>query len=363
MMRVLVIGILVGLSVVQGGLAQQSGGLNHWVVQPPAVGVYTGAAVGHNSNERSCRGLSSAVSQVMQFCDSQYNIDNLPNILTDGRTSEMSAQGTIPVITLGCAGNGTPTSGGRVTYAAIASGAFDAELSRDAMALRRYAAHFPKTPWIMMRPFHEFNENIGNPPRHPNRNNCYSMPESVSQMQTEFIAAYRHVVTFMIGQGATNVTWLWCPAVGPATWQHAGGDDLLRGFWPGDEFVDWTCADTYDKGSRGVDYTFQHIGFFKQFHKPLIIAETAECNADAPSAKCLSSNQSQAKFITDLSSALRPGGSLYDDGVRAWMYFDQAVRVSGYNWSLDRGGLDSLKSLVKTEYFHPPVPPPQWNHR
>ncbi|MGH7660513.1 MAG: hypothetical protein ACRENA_06315 [Vulcanimicrobiaceae bacterium] len=356
-------GILIFISFIltSGGVSSaQTPELKHWVIQPPASGIYTGIGGGERSNEGSCSDVSRAVGQTMQFCDRQYTINNLPEILSDGKTTPLSAAGTIPVVSLGCNGNGTPAGGGRVTFAAIAAGSEDAALRRDAAALKAYAAQFPETPWLMIRPFHEFNENIGNPRGHPNKNNCYSMPESVAQMQQEFIAAYRHVVTYLVAQGATHVTWLWCPAVGPATWRRFGGDELLRGFYPGDAYVDWTCADTYDKapGGGGFNYTFQHVGFFKQFHKPLIIAETAECNSESRSRHCQAYTQTQAQFISDLGRALQPGGSLADVGIKAWLYFDQDVPTSGYNWSFDSAGLNAFRALINTPYFHPSMPRP-----
>jgi hypothetical protein len=355
------LGIFLVLS--QNCLAQ-SAQLRHWVIQAPSIGVYTGVTGGEKSNEGSCAGVSHAVGQTMQFCvDNQYNIDNLSEILTDGRVAEMSSAGSIPVLTLGCNGNGTADSGGTVTFAEIASGSEDDALARDAAALKTYASIHPQNPWIMIRPFHEFNVNMGNPPGHPNKNNCFSMPESLAQMQSEFIAAFRHVIAFFVSHGATDVTWLWCPAVGPATWNRFGGDDVLRGFYPGDAYVDWTCADTYDKarGGGGFAYTFQHIGFFSQFHKPLMIAETAECNSDVPSRKCQGYSQTQAAFISDMQRALSPGGSLAGVGVKAWLYFDQSVPFSGFNWSFDRAGLSAFSALVNTAYFHPAMPHPKWS--
>lgn len=356
-MRMFLSMVAVLLSAMQGAAANSA--LNHWIIQPPANGVYTGVTGGVNSDEGSCRGVSSAAGVTMQFCvDNQRNIENFESIVTDSRVSDMSAAGSVPLVALGCNGDGTPDSGGRTTFSQIAAGARDAQLAQAVAAMKAYAARFPKFPWVMIRPFHEFNVNIGNPRNHPNRNNCYSMPESIGQMQSEFVAAYRHVVTYFIQNGAKNVTWLWCPAVGPLVWRNYGGD--LSGFYPGDQYVDWTCADAYNRGGVGAATTFAHLDFFRQFHKPLIIAETGSCNGDRVSRKCGESRESQAAFINEIAQALRPGGQLADDGVKAWLYFDQDVPSSGFNWSFDHAGMAAFRQLLSDPYFHAAMPPPRF---
>ena len=343
--------------------ATQQSPPGHWVIQPPAAGIYTGATGGENSGEGSCEGVGRATGRTMQFCvNNRFTLDNVANVLRDGRTAAMSANGTIPLISMRCNGNGTPSSGGSVTFGGIAAGEQDAKLQAAVAALKAYAARFPKNPWIMMRPFHEFNLNTGNPPADPNKGNCYSMPEDLAHMQTEYVAAFRHVVTYFIAHGATNVTWLWCPAVAPVSWKRRGGEAFLRGFYPGDAYVDWTCADTYDKEGAhgGFQNAFTHVPFFAEFHKPLIIAETAECNADNRSERCARNVESQADFINELGRALQPGGALAGAGIKAWLYFDQSVPTAGYNWSFDRGGLAAFRALINTPYFHPAMPHPRW---
>ncbi len=345
--------------------AQAAPGLGHRVIQPPARGVYTGVNGGPRSNEGSCGGVGRAVGRTMQLCVSYYSIQTLPRILTDRRTSAMAAAGTIPLASLGCRGNGRPGVPSDVTYSQIAAGGEDEYLQRDAEALKTYAARFPKNPLIMIRPFHEFNVNIGNPRGNPNGNNCFSMPESLSQMQAELVAAYRHVVTYFASQGVTNVTWVWCPAFGPGIWERFGGAERIRGFYPGDSYVDWTCGDAYDKSPTGggIQNAFQNIGFFAQFHKPFIIGETGECNTESPrSPKCSRYAKTQESFINDLAAALQPGGSLSHAGVKAWIYFDQSVARSGYNWSFDAAGIRAFRGLVNSPYFYPPMPPPKWQN-
>jgi hypothetical protein len=59
----------------------------------------------------------------------------------------------------------------------------------------------------------------------------------------DYIAAWRHVRSLFDAEGVRNVSWVWCPTV----------EGFERGnapaFYPGDEYVDWTCVDVYS-GSK-----------------------------------------------------------------------------------------------------------------
>lgn len=342
--------------------ATPPGDLDHWVIQPAASGIYTGADAAADGNGSSCAGVSRATGAPMQFCGAHYSLTTLASMLTDGQIAAIANAGTIPVIAFNCGGTGSANAGGGVTYAEIAAGSEDMNLRRDAVALKSYAAEFPNSPWVMVRPFFEFNVNLGNPAGNPNGNNCFSMPESNAQMQAEFVAAFRHVVAYFASQGVTNVTWLWCPTVGPEVWRRYGGS-VLAGFYPGDSYVDWTCTDVYDKPSPGggIANAFKYVAFFQQFNKPLIVAETAECNSGAPvSSSCYGYTQTQASYIDSARAALQPGGSLANAGIKALVYFDDSVSKSGYNWSFDSGGLAAFSSMVNTPFFHPLMASPRW---
>ena len=58
----------------------------------------------------------------------------------------------------------------------------------------------------------------------------------------EFVAAWRHVVDIFRAQGATNVTWVWCPNI-------VGPKSQLTGLYPGDNYTDWVCMDGYNWGT------------------------------------------------------------------------------------------------------------------
>jgi Glycosyl hydrolase family 26 len=61
----------------------------------------------------------------------------------------------------------------------------------------------------------------------------------------EYVAAWRHVHDIFTQVGATNATWTWCPNVDPK-----GEFTDVGAFYPGDQYVDWTCMDGYNWGGR-----------------------------------------------------------------------------------------------------------------
>jgi hypothetical protein len=91
----------------------------------------------------------------------------------------------------------------------------------------------------------------------------------------QYIAAWQHIVTIFRNQGADNVRWVWCPNA------SAFADGEAQAFYPGPDFVDWTCADGYNwaPGRAGDDYrSFKDIfGSFyywaAQQNKPIMVGE------------------------------------------------------------------------------------------
>ena len=62
----------------------------------------------------------------------------------------------------------------------------------------------------------------------------------------QFIATWRYVRNRFTAAGATNVTWVWCvnnESVPNAEW------NAPEAYYPGDAYVDWTCADGYNWGT------------------------------------------------------------------------------------------------------------------
>jgi hypothetical protein len=74
--------------------------------------------------------------------------------------------------------------------------------------------------------------------------NWFAWSEGVNRNRPgEYIQAWRHVHDIFTQVGASNVTWVWCVNADP------GQIARLDAFYPGERYVDWTCADGYNWGT------------------------------------------------------------------------------------------------------------------
>jgi mannan endo-1,4-beta-mannosidase len=162
-----------------------------------------------------------------------------------------------------------------ISLAAIAAGEYDGYLSEYAAAVHSY-----RHP-VILSFGHEMN------------GFWYSWGHGHAS-PTEFVAAWRHIVTLFRAQGAQNVTWLWTVNVidkrhhsipPPGPW------------WPGSSYVNWVGIDGYYYKSS---YSFAPLfgptiaKVRALTHDPILIAETGA----APSA-------GQPAKINDLFAGIR----------------------------------------------------------
>jgi hypothetical protein len=56
----------------------------------------------------------------------------------------------------------------------------------------------------------------------------------------DYIAAWKHIRAIFAARGATNAVWVWCPNA------SAFGTGEAQTYYPGDDQVDWVCADGYN---------------------------------------------------------------------------------------------------------------------
>ncbi len=116
----------------------------------------------------------------------------------------------------------------------------------------------------------------------------------------QYVKAWRHVHDIFTQQGATNVTWVWCPNI------VFPGNIPLQGLYPGSSYVDWVGMDGYNWGHVGSGHqpqTFSQI-FQKTYsalvsmslNKPMMIAEKGSTNQQV----------NKAAWITDAFTVQLP---------------------------------------------------------
>jgi Glycosyl hydrolase family 26 len=144
----------------------------------------------------------------------------------------------------------------------------------------------------------------------------------------EYVEAWRHVHDIFKREGATNVSWVWCPFVNPNHSPNITAD--TASLYPGDEYVDWTCLDGYNWGTheeakqkwRTFSYlfgpTYDEIVNTVAPDKPMLVGETASDEVGGSKAQWIE------EMFADLPSRF--------PAIRGLIWFDIVDRE--YDWPL-----------------------------
>lgn len=151
-------------------------------------------------------------------------------------------RGAIPFLTMGQSGSDD--------LAGIAAGKYDTQIKAWAANVKTYGKP------LFLRLWWEMN------------GNWYSWGSNSSA--STYIAAWQRVHNDVVSQGATNVTWVWCPNIGSTAEANAR--------YPGDSYVDWTCLDGYNKGTATNSFSNLFSASYQNLltlapTKPIIIGE------------------------------------------------------------------------------------------
>jgi hypothetical protein len=186
-------------------------------------------------------------------------VDNFP-VPFSGSSSDISEvqgiTGPHSLLYLDWTLTSTTAQNGGVTTKDIASGKWDGYIRQYAQDLRAYAGP------VLIRLFGgEFNGSwwYGVSPRaNPNLT------------PADFVAAWRRVVDIFRAVGAANVSFAWIPGTfppTPVTWV----DSNIAAYYPGDSYVDWAGADSYDNAP--VSWLDPVYAFAVAHNKPFFLAE------------------------------------------------------------------------------------------
>jgi len=230
------------------------------------------------------------------------------------------ARGAIPLMDMGSNG---------ATLAEIANGAKDSYLTSWAKAVRSYEKpFFLRWDWEMNGTWFQWGaEAAANP--------------------ALFKSAWRHFHDVVEAQGATNVTWVWCPNV------RFEESTPLSYLYPGGEYVDWTCADGYNRGTNPLKpsgWTKFYPLFSPTYsalqsmapEKPVMIAETASTELGG----------SKAQWIADAYSTQLPAKF---PNVRAisWFNWNIPVGEGRWDWPIEssESAQESFANVISSPYF------------
>jgi beta-mannanase len=160
-----------------------------------------------------------------------------------------------------------------------------------------------------------------------------------SQSPDAYVAAWRHIHDIFAARGATNVAWVWCPNASSFT---AG---TAQHYYPGDDVVDWICADGYNffPDSRYREFEPIFTGFYNWASarpKPLMIGEWGD-QAAGPGQRAAWFDAAHAALMAKFPRIL------------AAVYFNSN---GGHDWTFvdEPDALEAVRRMALDPYFNPP---------
>lgn len=165
----------------------------------------------------------------------------------------------------------------------------------------------------------------------------------------EYVAAWRRLRRLFADEGATNAAWVWCPDASDFATGRA------QEFYPGDEEVDWTCADGYNfrhparrsTTPRSFEDTFAAFyGWASERPRPIMVGEYGVVE-DGPGDK--------AAWVAAAREALKTRFP----AIAAVVYFHATRERDGftYDWRMDSSdsSLQAFSAMGADPWFNPEV--------
>jgi len=240
-----------------------------------------------------------------------------------GQLAQDFSAGHVPFITWEAWKNNTGTP-----LDQIISGAFDSLLHQNAAAVKAFNKPF------FLRWAHEMNGNW-----YPWAG---AMNGADANASAKYIAAYRHIHDVFIADGASKVVWVFCPNVDSVP-SEAWND--WTNYYPGDDYVDWMCADGYNWGTTNQSSWQSFETIFSRIYpglaaknKPILIGETASTEQGGD----------KAQWISAVVPALKESFP----AVKALVWFNMNKET---NWPLDSSSASksAAVAMVNDPYFNP----------
>jgi beta-mannanase len=164
----------------------------------------------------------------------------------------------------------------------------------------------------------------------------------------DYVQAWRHVHTIFDQAGAKNVTWVWCPNIsGPTTTPMAE-------LYPGDNYVDWTCLDGYNKENAWISFntlfTGSGINWLSNSYqeiltvaptKPIMIGETASIEAGDGGAR-------KASWITDALVTQLP---INFPKIKAVIWFNLSYVNQDFAIESSQRSMDAFAAAIGSSYY------------
>jgi hypothetical protein len=200
----------------------------------------------------------------------------------------------------------------------IVAGRYDASIRQRAQELKALGGPvFLEWRWEMNRP--NLRYVIGSP--------------------ADYVAAWKHIRHVFSQQHVSNVSWVWCPTA------REFASFNTPAYYPGDDEVDWICADTYPGAGPQrsfADATQPFLKWAAQHPKPIMIGEYGVPQSYGA--------QARGQWLRAAEQTVRS-----DRQIKALVYFDS--NMTGISpkksYSLDGGPLAVFRGIADNKYFNP----------
>lgn len=204
----------------------------------------------------------------------------------------------------------------------IASGADDAWIRRQARAIKAAGKPiFLEWRWEMNRP------------------GLHSTVHSPAA----YVAAWDHIRSIFTQQRVRNVAWVWCPSI--RGFGNVPGYLSAPPYYPGNNEVDWVCADAYPTGYNSFASIIQpFLAWAAHVAKPVMIGEFGVPRSYGP--------QRRAAWLAAAAQTVRA-----DPQVKAVVYFDGdppgAIYSRQYGLNPGSAPMAAFRRLTGETYFNP----------
>jgi hypothetical protein len=211
-------------------------------------------------------GGQATVSSYYQNTQDGFSADQATNAV---------AAGAVPLVTLEFWDPANGVDQPSFSYAKISGGSFDTYLHSYAKAAKAFGSA------VWLRPLHEMN------------GNWYPWGGTVNgNTPAGFVAAWRHIHDIFVAEGATNVSFVWCPNADSVPDTAANS---VSAYWPGDAYVDYAGIDGYNFGgsswrSFSSIFSAAYAKVTSLSSKPVIVGEIG----------CSTAGGDKAAWITDM---------------------------------------------------------------
>src|SRR6266851_476063 len=167
-------------------------------------------------------------------------------------------------------------------------------------------------------------------------------PNLRSQVRSgsDYVAAWDHIRAIFTAVGVQNAAWVWCPTA------QGFSDGQAAAFYPGDNEVDWVCADAYPQYGSYASFASTvdpFLSWASHHDKPVMIGEFGVPESYG--------GLQRAQWLRAAQQAV-----LADRQIKALLYFDANPAGQGPERSYSLGGdaaaWSAFRSMAEQPYFN-----------